>query len=723
MARIGDAERGALGTSPPPKPSSSLAGLAAQLSSPLAITIIVPGLVAIVGLVLVAIAAGALRASTLAVARDGLAATSRLVAGTIDDALSEADPLLARMEPLVRSRSEDAPLDELAIALLDLASVRVGVTYLSVSFPDGTFEGVYRDTDGVWRFQDSRIDGDATRVRRYDFDGRAIRLRLEERTHYDPRTREFYRTAVARGAPAWTEPYTFFGSHATGVTRTAPLFVDGALRAVLTVDFDVHALSTALRSRPVAGTRALLYSPSGVILAHAAEDARGDDAVREARTLRAADLHDPAIDAFFAQVGADAPAPRVEEVRVDGERWLGAITPTSEALGLGWGTVYLAPESLFLASLDAYTTDSILVEALAVALAMLVAFLFARHVTKVRAEVVTAREEAKAARKDARELGSYRLVSQLGKGGMGEVWRAEHRLLAREAAIKLITPREGVVSDALKLRFRREAEALAKLCSRNTIELFDFGVSDDGTFFFVMELLDGEDLETLVAKHGKLPPARVVHFLVQALRSLAEAHEAGLVHRDIKPANLYACRAADEVDLVKVLDFGLVRVGKRAEPALDEEQAATLRSLSGSSGGGLDTVGDGSLGTPAFMPPEQALGDPVDARADLYALAGVAYWLLSGKLLFERDTPFALILAHLSDPIPDLRAELPTDVPDALVAILVRCLAKSRDGRPKSAREVLDVLTEIEFESAEAWTHARAAAWWRTEMPRPAVHP
>jgi serine/threonine protein kinase len=345
----------------------------------------------------------------------------------------------------------------------------------------------------------------------------------------------------------------------------------------------------------------------------------------------------------------------------------------------------------------------------------------------VRRAVAAPRDEAQAARSQARELGSYRLTACLGKGGMGEVWKAEHRLLARQAAIKLIRHEVlGAYGDDMRARFRREAETLATLRSRNTIELFDYGVAEDDTFFFVMELLDGMDLETLIEKHGAQPYERVVPILIQACNSLAEAHDNGLVHRDVKPANIYICRAADEVDVVKVLDFGLV-LSDQAPP--EEVQAALRTTLTStpppepstspsSNPPSRDpklTQPGGLLGTPAFMPPEQIMSKPIDGRADLYALACVAIWLLTGALLYPYTQTTRLLLAHMREPIPDLRKLLPAAVPDELIALLTRCLHKDPAHRLGSVRELARRLRELPL--VDPWTDRRAHAWWREHGP------
>jgi serine/threonine-protein kinase len=308
-----------------------------------------------------------------------------------------------------------------------------------------------------------------------------------------------------------------------------------------------------------------------------------------------------------------------------------------------------------------------------------------------------------AAVREAREMGSYRLVERLGTGGMGEVWRAQHRMLARPAAIKLIRPeilgvRDPGSRDLLLRRFEREAQATALMCSAHTLALYDFGVTDDGTFYYVSELLDGFDLDQLVRRFGPVPAERAVHFLQQICDSLAEAHEAGLIHRDIKPANVYACRYGRELDFIKVLDFGLVK----RRPA--------------ETGPGEVTVKEGPSGTPAFMSPEQALGDEgVDARSDLYAVGVVAYWLLTGTLVFKGGTPMETMVMHVHrepEP-PSHRTELA--IPPELESIVLDCLAKDPRDRPQTADQLAERLAAVPL--AREWSDSRAREWWDRHQP------
>jgi eukaryotic-like serine/threonine-protein kinase len=290
----------------------------------------------------------------------------------------------------------------------------------------------------------------------------------------------------------------------------------------------------------------------------------------------------------------------------------------------------------------------------------------------------------------AEEMGSYRLVSLLGQGGMGEVWRAEHRMLARDAAIKLVRGGTDVSGRELMARFEREAKVTAGLRSPHTVQLYDFGRSDDGAFYYVMELLDGFTLDEVVRRFGPLSPGRVVHVMRQVCHSLAEAHAAGLVHRDIKPGNIFLCRYGGDPDFVKVVDFGLVK---------------TLTAS------GADLTQTGLLaGTPAYMAPEMALGRAVDGRTDLYALGAVGYTLLTGLPVFERSTALETIHDHASTiPIPPSQ-RVATPIPPALERVLLDCLAKEPDDRPESARALEARLAEILL--PEPWTRRDADRWW-----------
>ncbi|HVL11830.1 MAG TPA: serine/threonine-protein kinase [Gemmata sp.] len=291
---------------------------------------------------------------------------------------------------------------------------------------------------------------------------------------------------------------------------------------------------------------------------------------------------------------------------------------------------------------------------------------------------------------EARKLGQYVLRERLGAGGMGEVYRAEHALLRRPCAIKVIRPERAGDPRHLR-RFEREVQATARLTHPNAVQVFDYGRADDGTFYYVMEFLPGLTLARLVARHGPLPPARAVHFLRQLCAALREAHGIGLIHRDIKPGNVMVCTRGAVPDTAKLLDFGLVLP----------------------QGDGSDTLTqDGAVaGTPAYLSPEQAgRGDGIDARSDVYSLGALAYFLLTGKPPFADRTPIQMVAAHLYEPPAPLVARSP-GVPAGLDAVVLRCLAKDPVGRFADVRE-LDAALAGCCDAGE-WTEADAAAWWR----------
>jgi serine/threonine-protein kinase len=293
---------------------------------------------------------------------------------------------------------------------------------------------------------------------------------------------------------------------------------------------------------------------------------------------------------------------------------------------------------------------------------------------------------------EARQLGQYRLKEKLGAGGMGEVYRAEHVLLKRPCAIKLIKPENETDATALA-RFEREVRATAELTHWNTVEIYDFGHTDDGTFYYVMELLPGLSLEELVKQHGPLPPERAVHFLLQTCRALREAHVGGLVHRDIKPANIFAATRGGTHDVAKLLDFGLVkrRRGEETEGA-DGTQAGSF------------------AGSPLYMAPEQSsqFGEE-DARTDIYAVGAVAYYLLTGEPPFTGKNPMEIINAHSREEVvPPSR--LRDSIPDDLEKVVLRCLAKKPEDRFPAVGSLARALADCEC--AGKWGDQEAAAWW-----------
>ena len=291
---------------------------------------------------------------------------------------------------------------------------------------------------------------------------------------------------------------------------------------------------------------------------------------------------------------------------------------------------------------------------------------------------------------EAKRFGQYQLRTLIGKGGMGEVYLAEHVLLKRPCAIKLIRPERTGRADVLA-RFEREANATAKLSHPNTIEIYDYGHTDDGTFYYVMEFLPGLSLAELIQRFGPMPPERAIHLLRQTCNALGEAHAAGLIHRDIKPGNIFAAQRGGVYDVAKLLDFGLVK------PVADV-QAVQLTQMG--------TIA-GSL---LYISPEQALGDPTPTeRSDIYSMGAVAYRLLTGQPPFQGNTASRLVVAHARDPVMP-PSKLEPNVPGDLEQVVLRCLQKDPDKRYQDAASLEADLGACQ--DAGKWTQQRAAAWW-----------
>ena len=292
--------------------------------------------------------------------------------------------------------------------------------------------------------------------------------------------------------------------------------------------------------------------------------------------------------------------------------------------------------------------------------------------------------------KRARAFGQYHLVEKIGEGGMGIVYRAQHQMLRRDTALKILPPARHAAGAIA--RFEREVQLTAQLSHPNTVTIFDYGRTPDGLFYYTMELLEGATLEDIVAEVGPLPPARVLRILVQVSGALAEAHALGMVHRDVKPSNIMLCERGGEVDVAKVLDFGLVResAAGRGAPAVTGAREV--------------------LGTPLYMSPEAiTTPDAVGGASDLYSLGAVAMLLLTGKPLFHARSLVEICSHHVhTAPVPPSDT---VEVPAALEALVMACLAKSPEGRPAGAQALHDALAAL---VVPGWSQAEARTWWET---------
>jgi serine/threonine-protein kinase len=314
------------------------------------------------------------------------------------------------------------------------------------------------------------------------------------------------------------------------------------------------------------------------------------------------------------------------------------------------------------------------------------AIAFAASVIGVRTIGVLRREAF-----TARQLGQYRLLKPLGSGGMGDVFLAEHELMKRPCAIKLIRPERAGDPTVLK-RFELEVRATARLSHWNSIAIYDYGHAKCGTFYYVMEYLPGMNLGDIVGKFGPLPAGRVVYLLRQACDALREAHLAGIIHRDIKPANVFCAQRGGLYDVVKVLDFGL------AKP-IDQDRSAHLTQ-------------EGTVtGSPHYMSPEQVLGEQsLDGRSDIYSLGAVAYYLLAGRPPFDDDKTMRVLFAHANEP-PQPPRQINPDVPEDIQLVTLRCLAKRPEDRYQDAQQLMDALEACA--DARSWTREDSQRWWQ----------
>jgi serine/threonine-protein kinase len=291
----------------------------------------------------------------------------------------------------------------------------------------------------------------------------------------------------------------------------------------------------------------------------------------------------------------------------------------------------------------------------------------------------------------AKQLGQYRLKQRLGSGGMGEVFLAEHQMMKRPCAVKLIRP-EKAGDPRMLARFEREVRATAKLSHWNSIDIYDYGRTADGTFYYVMEYLPGHNVGEIVEEYGPIPPARTVYLMDQVCGALTEAHGIGLVHRDLKPANIFCAYRGGVFDVIKLLDFGLAKPTMGVDAELNLTMEGTI------------------TGSPLFMSPEQASAEEnVDARSDIYSLGAVMYYMLTGQPPFNADNAIKVMIAHASQDVMPLR-QINADIPPELEEVVLRCLEKDPDHRFQDIAALRTALLEVAF--GDPWSSESAAAWW-----------
>jgi hypothetical protein len=700
-ARSNDEEDGAAGSiavvrvesspSDPSAPSRPWERWSLRLANPAGVLLALPALVAMVGLVLTISSYERLKDLGKQDALERFAERAEHAELSIRSTISQADALLDRSCELAREHSSRAALEPFARSLRDLSLGRRGLKWLSVSFPDGTFQGVFVEGE-VLRFKHSRVVApQQTITLQYDFAPGGLQQQAgEDGLFYDPRERDFYREAVASKTRIWTQPYPFYPDFRSGISRVEAVYdAAGRLHAVVTADYEIAELSGVLRGDSQDSRLEVVFSGNGALLALSGMSARSARVTRD-RAVTFADLNDPVLGAFFATRTGRSGAREFETAE---GTFVAVERPLASPAGLGWRLAAISAEAALSEAARSHARAGLISSTSFVLAAVLVSAALAFGVRRLRAARSKAELRAETAIERARALGSYQLEQRIGRGGMGEVWRARHRLLARPAAIKLIrTERLGPGRERLEARFAQEARVLSSLRSPNTVQVFDFGRTTDGRLFLVMELLEGLTLDRVLKLEPCLPAARVIEILIGACRSLAEAHAAGLVHRDVKPANLFLCYDGDGVERVKVIDFGLVKAPAAGGPLLSQ---------------------DGSIsGTPDYMAPEQARSAPVDGRTDLYALGCTAFHLLTGQPVFSAPSDVATLLAHQLEPPPSLSKIVNQYLPAELETLVLRCLAKQPECRPSSAASLGRALAAIRLPDEHQLSAQTLRQWW-----------
>ncbi len=694
------------------------------MAGPLAILIFIPVLVCGVGLTITLVSWTSSRDNVEHLAMEHFNDGVGILHWQVEEMLTQGKAILTALHTFVGRHGMTFEGAEFANELAGQFSQRPAIAYLGLGDPRGHYTGIQARESGqedrdlmltVRRMQ----PGGKTHMKDYRLgDEGPVLIRDDPAFGYDPRTRPWYLLAAREKTRVTSDPYPWYDTGLIGITVAEPRYTtNGVLEAVLEVDFNLNTLSRQVQEfEQRYGTRIMIHSRKGEIIALPGyQQAEGRDREGRGDIPRVESITDPLFRAYFSQVSAVAASDATHvDLDVNGERFLAVSRPIDVPGEALWHVVCIGSLDGMLRASRGSMMKNVLVSLVAMLVATGMAVVFARHIVATHVRANKAERDARKARAEVRAMGAYQLLRLLGQGGMGEVWLGEHRLLARPVAIKLIHAQRAAGLDeatrrTFEKRFEREAKALARLQSPHTIQIFDFGISESGDLFYVMELLDGIDLRQLVRNFGKQSAERVRRILEGAAASLSEAHTQGLIHRDVKPANIFLCRQVDHYDLVKVLDFGMVRQTDAAPMQGDDGAVLTMQ-------GALS-------GTPAYMAPEQAskLETEIDGRADMYALALVGWYLLTGRDLFGRDTQMATLLAQAQDAPPSLQEDAELEVPQALEDLLRACLAKDPADRPASMADLVTRLRELQVitdPQGDAWPEDACRAWWE-KIPEP----
>ncbi len=491
-----------------------------------------------------------------------------------------------------------------------------------------------------------------------------------------------------------TDPYLFYTTNQHGITlSTRWRKHDPERQFILAIDIllsDITRMTQAMR--PTAnGVVFVLTHDFRIVGLPADERFKNEDSVETTLLKPVQDLDLPVLKTGVSEWERHGRTRQAFPFEAQGRNWwAGFAWVEDHPEHAGFWTGILVPESDFLGALSLQRNFSLAVVA-GVGL-VLGLILIVSAVRKIRYEVREAVSHI------GQKLGPFELLYKIGDGGNGTVYRANHALLKRPTAVKVMLP-QFASSESAKQRFISEVQLTSRLTHPNTVAIFDFGQTPEGTLYYAMEHLNGVTLEDLVRISGPQPAARVLHILHQVCGSLREAHDQGLIHRDIKPANMMLCERGGLYDVVKVLDFGLVKDMHQDQPQADRDNAV--------------------VGTPFYLAPE-LISDPsmFNALSDLYALGGVAYFLLSGRNVFEGSSAMEICDMHLHDEPPPLSRRTSRDIPPDLEAVVMACLAKKPASRPQSAGAMSEMLTQCK--DAGTWTRQQAQKWWaenRSTLP------
>ncbi len=505
---------------------------------------------------------------------------------------------------------------------------------------------------------------------------------------YDPKTRPWYQKTLAaeENEIVATDPYLFYDSRKPGITIASHWHNrSSGRRFILAVDILLSNITRFTQAmRPTQNGVVFVFTRDSRIIGLPANERFGNEKMIDAALFKPLDEIDlPLLEAGVAGWEKHGRIRQSFPFAFDGENWWAGFEWIEDHPNhAGFWSGILVPESDFLGALSLQRNFSM---AAIVGLGLLLGLILVLNtIRKMRYEV------REAVAHIGQKLGPFELLYKIGDGGYGTVYRASHALLKRPTAVKVMRP-QFATSAAAKQRFHKEVQITSSLTHPNTVAVFDFGQTPEGTLYYAMEHLDGVTLDDLVRISGPQPPTRVLRILYQICGSLREAHGRGLIHRDIKPANVMLCERGGLYDVVKVLDFGLVKDLQDDEPQSTQSEAM--------------------VGTPFYLAPELIKdASAFSPASDLYALGGVAYYLLTGRNVFEGTSAAEIYDMHLhQEPMPPSRYST-QEIPADLEAVVMSCLAKQPRRRPPNAGAMSEML--VKCKDFGAWTRQQAAKWW-----------